>query len=110
MSVATERALTGGQPMAEEKFNEKEAIGILNEILELELAGVVRYLHYSLMVFGHARIPIVAWMRQQANEAMSHAAEAGGYNTPLWGHPPFENRKLLQTPPHDTEEIFEETS
>ena len=35
----------------------------LNTILELELAGVVRYLHYSLMVFGHSRIPIVKWMR-----------------------------------------------
>ena len=34
----------------------------LNTILELELAGVVRYLHYSLMVFGHARIPIIGWM------------------------------------------------
>ncbi|HEX5052830.1 MAG TPA: bacterioferritin, partial [Planctomycetota bacterium] len=32
----------------------------LNAVLELELAGVCRYLHYSLMVFGHARIPIIA--------------------------------------------------
>ena len=32
-------------------------IATLNEILELELAGVVRYSHYSLMIFGHARHP-----------------------------------------------------
>jgi bacterioferritin (cytochrome b1) len=35
-----------------------EAIEVLNEIVELELAGAVRYTQYSLMVFGHARIPI----------------------------------------------------
>ncbi len=95
--------------MAEEKFNEKDAIGILNEILELELAGVVRYLHYSLMVFGHARIPIVAWMRQQANEAMSHAAEAGEYITTFGGHPSLKIGKLLETHRHDIDEILKET-
>ena len=35
----------------------------LNQILELELAGVVRYMHYSFMIFGHSRIPIVSWLR-----------------------------------------------
>src|SRR6266852_1224479 len=109
MSFATAAAFSGGQPMAEEKFNEKEAIGILNEILELELAGVVRYLHYSLMVFGHARIPIVAWMRQQANEAMSHAAEAGEYITTFGGHPSLKIGKLLETHRHDIDEILKET-
>ena len=37
----------------------QEIINILNQILETELAGVVRYTHYSLMIFGHNRIPIV---------------------------------------------------
>ena len=95
--------------MAEEKLKEKEAIAILNEILELELAGVVRYLHYSLMVFGHARIPIVAWMRQQANEAMNHAAQAGEYITTLGGHPSLKIGKLLETHRHDIDEILKET-
>lgn len=95
--------------MVEQKFNEKEAIGILNEILELELAGVVRYLHYSLMIFGHARIPIVAWMRQQANEAMNHAAQAGEYITTLGGHPSLRIGKLLETHRHDIDEILKET-
>src|SRR6266851_10496854 len=109
MSLATAAAFSGGQPMAEEKFNEKEAIGILNEILELELAGVVRYLHYSLMVFGHARIPIVAWMRQQANEAMSHAAQAGEHITTFGGHPSLKIGKLLETQRHDIDEILKES-
>ena len=38
----------------------KKVVDNLNRILELELAGVVRYMHYSFMIFGHNRIPIVA--------------------------------------------------
>jgi bacterioferritin len=55
----------------------EEAIQILNRLVELELAGAVRYTQYSLMIFGHARIPIMDWMRQQASEALAHATEAG---------------------------------
>jgi bacterioferritin len=55
----------------------------LNEIVELELAGAVRYTQYSLMVFGHARIPIIGWMRQQAAEALLHATLAGEEVTSL---------------------------
>jgi bacterioferritin len=95
--------------MPEEKLNEKEAIGVLNEILELELAGVVRYLHYSLMVFGHARIPIVAWMRSQATEATNHAAQAGEYITTLGGHPSLKIGKLLETHRHNIDEILKES-
>ena len=54
-----------------------KVVDVLNHIVERELAGAVRYTQYSLMVFGHGRIPIVSWMRQQANEALMHAAEAG---------------------------------
>jgi bacterioferritin len=60
-----------------------EAAKLLNQILELELAGAVRYTQYSLMVFGHARIPIIEWMREQSAEAMSHAAEVGEEVTTL---------------------------
>jgi len=50
----------------------EEVLGTLNQILELELAGLVRYLHYSFMIFGHNRIPIVAWLRDlQAAQAES---------------------------------------
>ena len=52
------------------------AVEILKRILELELAGLVRYLHYSFMIFGHNRIPIVAWLRSQAVEAQAHAVQA----------------------------------
>lgn len=59
------------------QLDEGRAIDILNQIVELELAGSVRYTQYSLMVFGHARIPIISWMRQQASESVVHAVQAG---------------------------------
>ena len=60
-----------------------EVIALLNRIVELELAGAVRYTQYSLMIFGHARIPIMSWMRQQAAESLLHASQAGEEVTTL---------------------------
>ena len=34
-------------------------VSVLNRILEMELTGVVRYTHYSFLVFGYGRIPIL---------------------------------------------------
>src|SRR5580765_4301622 len=70
----------------EEKDN-NAAIEILNRILELELAGVVRYTHYSLMIFGYNRIPIVSWLKGNADESLAHAYKAGELVTMLGGHP-----------------------
>ena len=80
----------------------------LNTILEMELAGVCRYLHYSLMVFGHARIPIIKWMRDQATEGMNHAAMAGEHVTTLGGHPSLKIGKLTETHQHDIAQILRE--
>jgi bacterioferritin len=44
------------------ELDKKRAVYLLNRILESELAGVVRYTHYSFLVFGHNRIPIVSWL------------------------------------------------
>jgi len=81
----------------------------LNLILESELAGVVRYTHYSLMVFGYSRIPIVSWFRDQANETLIHAQQAGELVTRLGGHPSLAIGPLLETHRHDIREILEET-
>ena len=35
------------------------------------------------MIFGHARIPIMNWMRQQAAESLLHATQAGEEVTTL---------------------------
>ena len=53
------------------------AVGILNRIMELELAGVVRYTHYALMIYGYNRIPIVSWLKGNADESLAHAHKAG---------------------------------
>src|ERR687898_2718526 len=74
-------------PSQHDKIDRDRVVLTLNTILELELAGVVRYVHYSLMVFGHARIPIIGWMRNQAIEGMNHASIAGEHVTSLGGHP-----------------------
>lgn len=63
--------------MAYPQIDTDAVVSVLNNILEAELAGVVRYTHYSLMVFGYNRIPIVSWMRNQATESLAHANEAG---------------------------------
>ena len=46
-------------------FDKQKVVALLNRILENELAGVVRYTHYSFLVFGFSRIPIVEWLRSQ---------------------------------------------
>jgi bacterioferritin len=80
----------------------------LNRILELELAGLVRYLHYSFMIFGHNRIPIVAWLRSQADESQAHAVVAGEHITNLGGHPSLRIGSLLETHKHNVDEILRE--
>jgi len=80
----------------------------LNHILELELAGLVRYLHYSFMIFGHNRIPIVAWLRSQADESQAHAVQAGEHITNLGGHPSLRIGGLLETHKHNVDEILRE--
>ena len=85
-----------------------DAISILNQLVELELAGAVRYTQYSLMIFGHARIPIMHWMRQQASEALVHATEAGEEVTTLGGRVSLEIGQLAGTHHGSVDEILQE--
>lgn len=90
-------------------FNRDAVVGVLNRILETELAGVVRYTHYSFMIFGHDRIPVVEWLRQQASESMLHATEAGELITHLGDHPSLKIGDLLETHKHDINTVLEES-
>ncbi len=85
------------------------AIEILNKIMELELAGVVRYTHYSLMVYGYNRIPIVSWLKANSNESLLHAHKAGELVTLLGGHPSLKIGPLLETERHDLGDILRES-
>ena len=83
-------------------------VATLNKILEAELAGVVRYTHYSFMIFGYNRIPIVSWLREQAAESMTHAQQAGEMITALGEHPSLSIGPLLETHKHDIGDILHE--
>ena len=95
--------------MPEEKFDTAAAVKLLNQIMEAELAGVVRYTHYSLMVFGHNRIPIVSWLRGEANTCLSHASEAGELVTHFGEHPSLKIGALLETHKHGINDILIES-
>ena len=90
-------------------MDKKKVIAALNAIMEFELAGVVRYTHYSLMVFGHTRIPIISWLRTQASESLDHAAQAGEHITTLNGHPSLKIASLLETHKHSINDILKES-
>jgi bacterioferritin len=90
------------------KDNQK-IIDALNTILEFELAGVVRYTHYALMVYGYGRIPITSWLRGQATESLAHANQAGELITNLGGHPSLAIGPLLETHNHDIGTILRES-
>ncbi|MBV8125900.1 MAG: bacterioferritin [Burkholderiaceae bacterium] len=85
------------------------AIEALNRIMEFELAGVVKYTHYSLMVYGYNRIPIVSWMKGNADESLAHAHKAGELVTLLGGHPSLKIGPLLETEQHDIGDILRES-
>ena len=90
-------------------MDKDRVIELLNQILELELAGVVRNTHYSLMVFGRNRIPLVAWFRAEANESLTHATQAGEYITSLGGHPSLKIGSLLETHQHEIDTMLTES-
>lgn len=95
--------------MAQSPINIDEVVVVLNRIMETELAGVVRYTHYALMVYGYGRIPIVSWMRAQATESLAHANEAGELITHFGHHPSLGIGELLETHLHDIGDILQES-
>src|SRR2546427_10204026 len=86
-----------------------KAVEILNRILEMELAGAIHYTHYSFMVFGYNRIPIVSWLEQEATESMAHARAAGELVTQIGAHPSLGIGPLLETHKHDIGDILRES-
>ena len=91
------------------RIDTKAVAATLNKIMEYELAGTVRYTHYSLMTYGYDRIPIVSWLRGQATESLAHAQAAGELITQLGGHPSLAIGPLLETHKHDIGDILRES-
>jgi len=65
-SVVETRVRGSAMSVRQELPKQQNIIFKLNEIVEHELAGVVRYTHYSFMIFGYSRIPVVSWLRSAA--------------------------------------------
>jgi bacterioferritin len=91
------------------EIDKDKVVAVLNRILEAELAGVVRYTHYSLLVFGFGRIPIVSWLRQQADESLVHAQQVGEWITTLGSYPSLTIGPLLDSHKHDIAAILRES-
>lgn len=87
----------------------ERTIELLNSIMEFELAGVVRYTHYSLMVTGPNRIPIVEFFKAQANESLLHAQQVGEILTGLEGHPSLKVAPMEESYRHSVADILSES-
>ena len=90
-------------------IDSNEVCSILNEIMEYELAGVVRYTHSSMMVSGPYRLPIVTFLKEQAAESLLHAQLAGEKIAGLDGHPSQKIAKIEETNRHTIKDILEES-
>ena len=95
--------------VAMKEIDSKLVCGILNEIMEYELAGVVRYTHSAMMVSGPYRLPIVTFLKEQAAESLMHAQQAGELIVGLDGHPSQRIAKIDETHRHSIKDILEES-
>jgi len=84
-------------------------VACLNDILKAELSGVVRYTHYSLVITGPNRIPLVNFMKAQASESLLHAQQAGEILTGLGGHPEQGIAPIEESHDHDIDKILRES-
>jgi len=80
----------------------------LQRLHSSELSGVVRYLHFAHMIFGANRIPIVAWLKDQATESMDHAWKIGEKMTALGLHPEMKVVPPKETGKHDVLAVLRE--
>jgi len=90
-------------------LNTKEAISILNDILKYELAGVVKYTHFALMVTGPNRPILDKFFKSQASESLQHAQQAGELLTGLGGHPSQMIPKIEETNQHEIKDLLNES-
>ena len=90
-------------------MDKQKIIKILSKIFDLELSGVIRYTHYSLMIFGPNRLPLVDFFKSHATESLTHANQVGEHITGLGGHPPLNTDNIKETFKHNINDILTET-
>ena len=87
----------------------EKAISILNNIVGAELAGVVKYTHFALMVTGTNRLVLDKFFKSQASESLEHAQEAGELMTGLGGHPSQSIPSIKESNLHSTKDLLNES-
>ena len=95
--------------MAMKELDQQKTIALLNTIMEYELAGVVRYTHYALMVTGPYRLSLVPFFQQQATESLTHAQQVGEILTGLEGHPSLKIAPIEESYQHTLPTILRES-
>lgn len=105
--ISVREHLSTGDVMHE--LNTDATVSTLNKIMQYELAGVVRYTHYALMVRGPFRAPIVQFMHEQAAESLLHAQKAGEIITGLGGHPDQGIAPIEETHQHSISALLNES-
>ena len=90
-------------------LNKEKTISILNEILEYELSGVVKYTHFALMITGPNRLILDKFFKAQATESLQHAQQAGELLTGLNGHPTQAIPKIQETNKHSVKNLLTES-
>ena len=90
-------------------LNTDQAISLLNDILEYELAGVVKYTHFALMVTGPNRLILDKFFKGQASESLQHAQQAGELLTGLGGHPSQKIPRIEETNKHTINDLLNES-
>ena len=88
--------------------SKEKLIKALNKDLEREMAGIVRYLHHSFIVFGPHRGPLVQMFRGQATESMTHAIQLGEKITALGGHPTVRVDQVFEPGDQSVEDMIAE--
>jgi len=95
--------------MSDTLIDGTDIIPVLNDIMLAELAGVIRYTHYSLVITGPNRLPLVAFMQEQADESLLHARQAGEILTGLGGHPEQGIGPIEESHDHTIENVLRES-
>ena len=90
-------------------LDKDKTIAILNDILKYELAGVVKYTHFALMVTGPNRLSLDSFFKAQATESLEHAQQSGELLTGLGGHPSQVIPSIEETNKHSVQSLLTES-
>jgi bacterioferritin len=69
------------------QVTQTKPLEILQTIMEFELAGVVRYTYYSLVVTSSNKQNIANFLKEQASESLTHGQLVGEFLVSLNGCP-----------------------